>query len=302
MASYGDRYRRRKRRRGRSARRRQQVQRQLFAMGMLLILIVVCMAYCAKRRDERIEAKQREAQAEETKSTKAADDEEENQEEEEQEETAEERLARVKKQAEEAGYPAEIIELLSKNPETVDFVEHYGEKKDAPVAETVGEVQKGQVPQLVQWDERWGYAAYGTSTVAASGCGPTCMSMVIAGITGDASVTPAKIAQYGMENGFINEENDTFWQLMQEAGQNWGVSCQEIILTENAVAAELAAGHPIVCAVGPGDFTRNGHFIVLAAYSDGNLTVYDPFSIANSARTWTYEQIAGQTNAMWSYY
>ncbi len=296
--SYGSRYRLRKRRRSRYARRRQQVRRQIYMMGMLIILIVVSITYCAKRQEEKREAKE----ASQMEDTKEKEKDSGKKKKKESEETPGEKLARVKKEAEEAGYPAEIIELLSKNPETVDFVEHYGEKKDVPAAETVGEVVKGQIPQLIQWDERWGYAPYGTSTIAVSGCGPTCMSMIIAGLTGDSTVTPVKIAQYGMANGFINEENDTFWQLMEETGQNWGISCQEVNAAESSVAAELAAGHPIVCSVGPGDFTNNGHFIVLAGYADGNVTVYDPFSVANSEKTWEYAQIADQIIAMWMYY
>lgn len=294
--SYGSRYRHRKRRRSKYARRRQQVRRQIYMMGMLIILVVVLITYCAKRQEEKREA----VEASQMKDTQEKDSGKKKKKE--SEETPGEKLARVRKEAEEAGYPAEIIELLSKNPETVDFVEHYGEKKDAPAAETVGEVVKGQIPQLIQWDERWGYSPYGTSTIAVSGCGPTCMSMIIAGLTGDSSVTPAKIAQYGMANGFISEENDTYWQLMEETSQNWGISCQEVNAAESSVAAALTAGHPIVCSVGPGYFTNNGHFIVLAGYADGNVTVYDPFSIANSEKTWEYAQIADQIRAMWMYY
>jgi len=301
--SYDYIYRRKRQRRQTRVRRQQEVQRQLFIIGVVIILVIVSIAYCSKRGEDVKEVKETAQVAEkQAAGGDSGEKTEKKKEESEKEETAQERLARVEKQAKEAGYPDEIIELLSKNPETVGFVEDYGAKKDMPAADTVGEVQAGQIPLLIQWDERWGYAPYGTSTVAASGCGPTCMSMVLTGLTGDGSITPVKVAAYGMERGFINEENDTYWQLMEEASGNWGISCSEINLEESTVATELGAGHPIICSVGPGDFTNNGHFIVLVGYADGNLTVYDPFNKANSEKVWPYTQIAAQTNAMWAYY
>ena len=53
-------------------------------------------------------------------------------------ETAEQKLERVRKQATEHGYPKNVIELLDKNVETVDFVADYEKKKDKPYADTIG--------------------------------------------------------------------------------------------------------------------------------------------------------------------
>ena len=32
--------------------------------------------------------------------------------------------------------------------------------KDTAPAETIGDVTQGEIPLLLQWDERWGYAYY----------------------------------------------------------------------------------------------------------------------------------------------
>lgn len=90
--------------------------------------------------------------------------------------------------------------------------------------------------------------------------------------------------------------------VMEQASLNWGVSCFEINNSENVVAAELASGHPVICSMGPGDFTSNGHFIVLTDYDDGNVRVLDPFSRENSEKMWSYEEIVDQFQAMWAYY
>lgn len=217
-------------------------------------------------------------------------------------ETPEEHLEQVRIQATVQGYPKGVIELLDKNPATVDYVEAYGEKQGQIYAEDIGDdYVEGQIPLLIQWDERWGYAPYGTSVVAVSGCGPTCMAMVAAGLTHDPTITPAKVAAYGTENSYVDEENNTYWAFMQEAGADFGLSCHSGFLTEQQLAAELSAGHPVICSMGPGYFTQNGHFIVMTGYENGQIRINDPFSEENSARTWSYSEIQDQIKAMWVY-
>ena len=217
------------------------------------------------------------------------------------EETLEEKVERVRNEAKEAEYPEGVIELLSKNPETVTFVENYKIKKDtAPVME-ISELIEGEIPHLLQWDERWGYAPYGTSIVAVSGCGPTCLSMVFSGLTGDKSLTPARMAEYGTKHHYVSEENDTYWIFMSEAGKEWGIRTKEKILEEEELKKELLAGHPVICTVGPGHFTQIGHFIVLAGYEEGEIIVHDPFSIKNTEKRWEYEEFKDQIKCMWTY-
>ena len=216
-------------------------------------------------------------------------------------ETLEEKVERVRKEATEAGYPDGVIELLSKNPETVEFVENYGEKKDSVPAAEIAELKEGEIPKLLQWDERWGYSPYGTSIVAVSGCGPTCLSMVFSGLTGDKTLTPARLAEYGTEHHYINEDNDTYWIFMSEAGSEWGIKSKEKMLDEETLKKELQAGHPVICSVGPGDFTQIGHFIVLAGYEDGKVIVHDPFSMENSNKKWEYAKFKDQIKSMWTY-
>lgn len=106
-------------------------------------------------------------------------------------------------------YPDQLIELLKNNEETVDFVLDYPEKKDVLPAETVGEVTYGEIPLLLQWDERWGYAFYADDMIAVNGCGPTAIAMVAAGLTGDNTVTPYKVAQFSAENGYYAGDSGT---------------------------------------------------------------------------------------------
>ena len=278
-----------------SNRRRQQVRRQLLLIGCVIFIAFCAIGSCQvhKKRSEAKEAAKIEQQKKEEKKEKKKT---------EKKETPEEHLERVRAKAISAGYPDDVIELLDKNPETVDFVENYPKKKDSKPAETIGDsLQPGSIPLLLQWDERWGYSTYGTSIIAISGCGPTCMAMVASGLNQDPSITPAKVASFGTQHSYVDEENNTYWSFMREAGASWNLSCYEGLLNETQVSAELSAGHPIICSVGPGNFTQIGHFIVLTGYENGNVTVNDPFSKANSETLWNFSQIKDQIRAMWVY-
>ena len=198
-------------------------------------------------------------------------------------------------------YPSELLEMLARNEETLDFVADYPAKKNEKCADTIGNVTKGTVPLLLQWDERWGYGEYGDSIIAVSGCGPTALSMVVAGVTGNNEVTPYQIARYAMEQGYYVKGTGTSWDLMRSGCEYFGIKASEVPLNENAVARELKMGNPIICSMRPGDFTTTGHFIVLTGYEDGKIQVKDPNSKERSGRTWEYERLASQINNMWVY-
>lgn len=196
-------------------------------------------------------------------------------------------------------YPEPLFKILTKNPETLDFVLDYQSKKDNPPASTIGNVTKGTIPLLLQWDERWGYADYGSSMVAISGCGPTCLAMVASGLTGRKDLTPAAVAAYSEENGYLTASLDTSWDLMTAGAEGLGITGTMLGLDENAMINTLDNGYPIICSVGPGDFTSVGHFIVLTGYQDGEFTVNDPNSEIRSSKTWSFERLKGQIKNMW---
>lgn len=52
-------------------------------------------------------------------------------------------------------YPEELLELAVRNPEALDFVVRYPQEKDAQPAGSVGAVERGIFPLLMQWDPRW---------------------------------------------------------------------------------------------------------------------------------------------------
>ena len=144
-------------------------------------------------------------------------------------------------------YPEELLEMLAKYPETVNFVSEYLYEKDSPVAETIGTVKPGEIPLLLQWDKRWGYAWYGDFMIATTGCGPTCVAMVAAGLTQDVSITPKAVADYAEENGYYEYGVGSKWTLMSEGAAEFGITGTAIALSETEIYENLEAGHPIIC-------------------------------------------------------
>lgn len=198
-------------------------------------------------------------------------------------------------------YPEDILKLLEINSmEAIDFVLDYPEKKGKVYAEDItDDYEEGKIPLLIQWDERWGYGSYGNNVVAVSGCGPTCMAMVVAGLTGNTDVTPYTMAKYSDENGYVTQEGNTMWTFIREGGMDYGVVGTDIALDEEIVKEVLQAGKPVICSMRPGDFTTSGHFIVLTGYEDGMISVNDPASKIRSGQLWTFERLAPQIKNLW---
>lgn len=198
-------------------------------------------------------------------------------------------------------YPTQLLELAVRNRETLDFVLDYPEAHESPAAETVGSVQKGSFPLLMQWDPGWGYLEYGDGPMALTGCGPTVLSMVICGLTGDDAVTPYVVAEYARKEGFYVEGTGTSWDLMRLGGEAFGVTSDELPLNEAQVLGALSRGEPVVCSVGPGDFTTSGHFILLVGEEHGRIKVHDPNRMENSQRLWDYDVLASQIRNLWAF-
>ena len=162
----------------------------------------------------------------------------------------------------------------------------YPEKKDNLPATIVEEAKSGEIPLLLQWDERWGYQNYGDGMLAVNGCGPTALSMVIVGLTGNKQATPYQVAQYAEQNGYYVEGVGSSWSMMTDIGSHFGIQGREISLDKDNIQTELESGHPIICAMRPGDFTTTGHFIVLTGMKDGKICVHDPNSKKRSEKLW----------------
>ena len=197
-------------------------------------------------------------------------------------------------------YPESLIALLERNPETEEFVLNYPLSDRAVMAPDSAEyVDTGSVPLFLQWDPRWGYMKYGSDMAAITGCGPVCLSMAACYLTGDAQFVPDKMIRFAADNGYYVKGSGSSWTLISEGGPALGFDVTELPLDENTIRKHLEAGYPVICVLGPGDFTTSGHFIVLTGWENGAFRVNDPNSLANSAKLWDYSRIASQIRNLW---
>ena len=196
-------------------------------------------------------------------------------------------------------YPESLIGLLDRNPETEDFVLNYPFRENVEY-KLVPPEEGEDVPLLLQWDSRWGYEIYGSDMMALTGCGPTCVAMVGLYLTGDTETfDPAAVAAFSEKNGYYASGYGSSWTLISEGAVKLGLDVTEIPLVEKRMKDNLEVGNPIICAMGPGDFTTSGHYIVLIGLEDGKFVVNDPNSREKSSQLWSYEQISGQIRNLW---
>lgn len=194
-----------------------------------------------------------------------------------------------------------LEELLENNPELQDFVDGYA-NSDGSVTGGIDEEEKEEdSPLFLQWDERWGYAPYGDSCIGISGCAPTCLSMVIFSLTRDETATPDALADYAMRHNYYVQGKGTQWSFLTDAGSRYSVQGTEISLDENIMKAELDEGHPIIASMRPGDFTTEGHFIVIYGYDEEGFLVHDPNSRLRSEEEWTFKTLYPQIKNLWAY-
>ncbi|MBQ8740691.1 MAG: C39 family peptidase [Clostridia bacterium] len=197
-------------------------------------------------------------------------------------------------------WPDNLIELLEKNPETKDFVLNYPLKKDEKFEIDLSEYENSKkVPLFMQWDERWGYSKYAGDLMGLTGCGPTCLSMVSIYLLNDDKYTPKYVAEFSERNGYSVSGNGSSWSLISDGGKELGLDVIEIPLDENRIIRNLEVGNPIICIMGPGDFTTTGHFIVMTEYVDGKIKVNDPNSKTRSEKLWNLSDIKHQIRNLW---
>ena len=194
-------------------------------------------------------------------------------------------------------YPADIIELLEINPETKDFVLNYPFRMEMPM--DLSGYGRDSVPLFLQWDPMWGYEKYGSGCIGQTGCGPTCLAMAGYYLTGEERFNPRDVAQFAAKNGYYASGYGSSWALISEGAGELGLTAKELPLVKGKMVDAVEKGHPVILALGKGDFTSSGHYIVLTGWENGAFRVNDPNSRVRSEKRWTYEELETQIRNIW---
>lgn len=121
-------------------------------------------------------------------------------------------------------------------------------------------------------------------SVASSGCGITCMSMVIAYLTGNTEQTPTSLFKEAIRGGLYKGAGWSH-EALTEFGRRYGVHTRWIGNDEKAIRQALKEGKPIIAHMGPGIFTKHGHYVLLRGIaSSGKILMNDPVSIYKTAK------------------
>ena len=142
-----------------------------------------------------------------------------------------------------------------------------------------------------QGDSAWNQNGY---CIAKAGCGPTSMAVVISSLTGKW-VTPLDTAIWGYQHGFYSREGSAH-EMIPAMATAYGLRCQGVGTDYQAIKNALKAGKPVVCLMGPGYFTRGGHFMVLVAIDNNDcVTVADVGSRTRSAYKYRLADVIAQS-------
>lgn len=152
-----------------------------------------------------------------------------------------------------------------------------------------------------QCDLKWistGFGSYGT--ICTSGCGITSIAMAIATLNGDENINPATMAKrYGAYHTI-----GTSWALLPIAAKDYGLKSKEIGTDLSAAKDTLREGGIVIASFAPGTFTRQGHFMIIRAFSanENKFYIVDPYNGRhNGAYTSSYLLSEGNLINMWGY-
>lgn len=130
-----------------------------------------------------------------------------------------------------------------------------------------------KIPHYLQTD--YANVPYGSSNIAACGCGPTSFAMVASYLTG-TTITPADAVAW-CGNSYYVWGAGTSWSYFEAAAKHFGCGTVRESYDANEVLKALSEGHPVISSQSAGLFTRGGHFIVLRGVENGNkVLVNDP--------------------------
>lgn len=143
---------------------------------------------------------------------------------------------------------------------------------------------------LLQTDPRWAKKPYRvtgeTATIGGSGCGPACAAMVIATLK-DPTVTPVETCAWSVAHGYKALNQGTYYSYFRPQLAAFGIECKQLLASRiinqpnhaihDQVKEYLTQGYYVIALMGPGTWTKSGHFVLLWGWDD-KVRINDPAS------------------------
>jgi hypothetical protein len=165
------------------------------------------------------------------------------------------------------------------------------------------EILTGGVVDIIyynQGDDAWAEQLYGRDPIGKYGCGPTAMAMAVDSLT-DQRLDPAEMAQFSVKQGYWAPSDGSYLSIVQGTAQAYGLQSESFTeRTPEALCDALLSDKMLVALMGPGHFTKSGHFILLRGVTlDGEILVADPNSRERSLALWDpqliLDELSGNT-------
>lgn len=142
----------------------------------------------------------------------------------------------------------------------------------------------------LQIDSRWKALPYRvkgeTSTIGGSGCGPTSAAMLIETLTGK-TYTPVDACKWSVDHGYKALNQGTYYGYFVPQFKAFGITCKQLLGSRiinqpnhpihSQVKRYLDSGYYIIALMGPGLWTKSGHFVVVWNWDD-KVRINDPAS------------------------
>ena len=161
-------------------------------------------------------------------------------------------------------------------------------------------MEEGELPYLLQYDSRWAWHGYGSSYMGYTACGPTCLSMAAIGLTGNASYTPAYVADWAEANGHYVPGAGTAWTLFTDGGGGLRTARGGHKRRPGGPGGQAGARRGDSGLHAARRLHHQRHFILIVSSGALGFRVYDPNSVALTERYWSYDTLAPQIAQLWA--
>lgn len=144
---------------------------------------------------------------------------------------------------------------------------------------------------LNQADEAWNQSGY---SIHSAGCGPTAVSTCLVNLT-KKWITPVDVAAWGYKNGYYSG-GGTIHEGIPVMVKHFGLNCQGIGVDYQKIRRSLKNGNMVIGLMGPGYFTKSGHFIVLVSIDKKDqVTICDVGSRSKSQYKYALKEIISES-------
>ena len=144
-----------------------------------------------------------------------------------------------------------------------------------------------------QYDSKWASKAYAGGTMRRSGCGPTAAASVIYHV--NKSIDPTDTADWLSAHGYATNGWGTVWGGIEKVIDHYKMNCTMLNSSrlygktntdaEKKWKKQMKTGKYFgILLMGPGNFTKGGHFITITSWDGTYANVYDPASASRTGK------------------